>query len=384
MQARYRYRIEPTQVQHTMLARTFGCARVAFNDAIRCREEAWRAGQRLSPSEVQRRVTVEAKTTEARAWLSEVSSVALVQSVRDADRAFANFFDSIKGRRRGRKVGKPRLKSRKDNRQSFRLTRNGFTLRADGRLYLAKIGDVRVRWSRELPSEPSSVTIIREADGRCYASFVVEVESAPLPPVESEVGIDLGIVRLATMADRSGQHKSVANPKHLAGRQRKLARLQREMARRAKVARIGQSRVSRSRYSTARCLVLAGTTITSRPSLWFARTKRSTSRTSTSSVWSATGDWLIREKAERYGRILHRVDRWLPSSKMCSACGHVLDILPLRVRYWACPVCGVAHDRDHNAAMNILAAGRAERRNACGADVGPPVGRQSVMKQEAP
>ena len=123
-----------------MLARAFGCARVVFNDAIRCRGEAYRAGEKIGPTEVQRRVITEAKTTERRGWLSEVASVALVQAVRDAHRAFSNFFDSVKGRRRGRKVGWPRFKSRKDNRQSFRLTRNGFSLRPDGSVYLAKIG----------------------------------------------------------------------------------------------------------------------------------------------------------------------------------------------------------------------------------------------------
>ncbi|KAA2246078.1 transposase, partial [Solihabitans fulvus] len=234
MLARFRYRIEPTEVQRSMLARTFGCARVVFNDAIRCRDDAYRAGESLSPAEVQRRVITQAKARDERVWLSEVASVALVQSVRDAHRAFSNFFDSVKGRRRGRKVGRPRFKSRKDNRQSFRLTRNGFSLRPDGRLYLAKVGEVRVRWSRDLPSEHSSVTVIREPDGHYYASFVVEVEPTPLPPVEREAGIDLGIARLATVADTTGGRVEVANPRHLAGRLRKLARLEREKARRAK------------------------------------------------------------------------------------------------------------------------------------------------------
>ena len=151
VQVRYRYRLEPDLVQRAMLARTFGCARVVFNDVIRCQDEAFQSGAALSPTEVQRRVITEAKTLASRAWLSEVASVALVQSVRDAHRAYRNFFDSVKGNRRGPKMGRPRFKSRKDTRQSFRLTRNGFTVCPNGQLYLAKVGDVRVRWSRSCP-----------------------------------------------------------------------------------------------------------------------------------------------------------------------------------------------------------------------------------------
>src|SRR5690606_9071006 len=155
VQARYRYRIEPTPAQRQMLARTFGCARGVFNDAVRPRQEAYEAGEKISPNEVQRRVTTLAKGTPDRPWLSEVANVALQQAARDAQRAHSNFLDSITGRRKGRRVGRPRFKSRKDNRQSFRLTRGAFSIRPNGRLYLAKIGDVRVRWSRDLPSEPS-------------------------------------------------------------------------------------------------------------------------------------------------------------------------------------------------------------------------------------
>jgi hypothetical protein len=124
--ARYRYRIEPDLVQCGLLARTFGCCRVVFNDALRAREDARAAGEKIGPTEVQRRVITTAKTTEQRAWLGEIASVALVQSVRDAHHAYANFVASITGRRRGRRVGDPRFKSRKETRQSFRLTRNGF------------------------------------------------------------------------------------------------------------------------------------------------------------------------------------------------------------------------------------------------------------------
>ncbi len=231
---RYRYRIEPTPAQQQMLARMFGCARVVFNDALRVRDDAYRAGVKLSDSEVQRRVITAAKSTTERAWLREVPSVALVQSVNGSRRAWRNFFDSTSGKRKGRKVGRPKFKSRKDHRQSFRLTRNGFSIRGSGRLFVAKVGEVRVRWSRDLPSEPSSVTIIREPDGHFYASFVVEVAPMPLQAVDRETGVDLGIARLATTAATDGGRSDIENPKHLGRKLRKLARLEREKSRREK------------------------------------------------------------------------------------------------------------------------------------------------------
>ena len=134
--------------------------------------------------------------------------MALVQSVNDSRRAWRNFFDSATGKRKGGRVGRPRMKSRKDHRQSFRLTRNGFRVRPGGRLFVAKVGEVRVRWSRELPSEPSSVTIIREPDGHYYASFVVDVAATPLPVVQREAGVDVGLARLATIATTDGRRLS--------------------------------------------------------------------------------------------------------------------------------------------------------------------------------
>jgi putative transposase len=289
---------KPAPAQQHLLARVFGCCRVVFNDALRVCDQAYRAGIKLSDSEIQRRVITAAKTSAERHWLAEVPSVVLVQSVNDSRRAWRNFFDSHTGSRRGRHVGRPRLKSRTDHRQSFRFTRNGFRVRRSGRLFVAKIGEVPVRWSRELPSEPSSVTIIREPDGHFYASFVVEVPQAPLQQVQREAGADLGIARLATVAGTDGRRTDIANPKHLGGKVRKLRRLEREKSR--------------------------------------------------------------RQKAAHFGRTVHTVSRWLASSKTCSACGHRLDELPLQVRQWLCPACLAHHDRDHNAAMIILAAGRGE------------------------
>ena len=239
---------------------------------MRVRDEAYRAGIKLSDSQIQRRVITQAKTTTERSWLCEAPSVALVQSVNDSRRAWRNFFASATGKRKGRKLGRPRFKSRKDHRQSFRLTRNGFSVRDTGRLFVAKVGEVRVRWSRDLPSAPSSVTIIREPDGHFYASFVVDVAASALPLVEREAGVDLGITRLATIADSNGARTDVANPKHLA-QLRKLARLERRNPAGTKDRTTGTSRGANSRSRTTRWRVLAGTITTSRLWRWFARTK---------------------------------------------------------------------------------------------------------------
>jgi putative transposase len=232
MLVRYRYRIDPTGVQRQALARAFGCARVVYNDALAERRRAYLAGEKLSDTELQRRVITQAKRTPERAWLTEVASVALVQACQDARRAYRNWFDSLTGKRKGRRVGHPRLRT-KHGRQSIRFTRNGFALRGT-RLYVAKVGQVRVRWSRELPSEPSSVTVIRESDGRYYVSFVVDRDPSPLPVVPRTAGIDLGLVAFAAIAVSDGTSETLANPRLLRAAERRLAIAQRQLSRKQK------------------------------------------------------------------------------------------------------------------------------------------------------
>nr|WP_272896998.1 RNA-guided endonuclease TnpB family protein [Mycolicibacterium tusciae] len=409
MQRRYRYRFEPTSSQQAMLARVFGCCRVVFNDAVRLRTEAYQSGIKLSDSEIQRRVITCAKNTSERAWLSEVPSVALVQSVNDSRRAWRNFFDACTGKRKGRHMGRPRMKSKKDHRQSFRLTRSGFNLRPNGRVFLTKVGEVSVRWSRALPSTPSSVTVIREPDGHYYLSFVVEVAPTPLPAVGHEAGVDMGITRLATVATSNGGRTEVPNQKHLARKLRKLARLERVKARREKgssnrdkVRReiaVVHNKVARTRRDYqhkqalalvrenqvihVECLNVAG----------LVRNHR-LARAISDAGWRQFTQ-IITEKADQFGRSVHKVSRWLASSKTCSDCQYQLEELPLHVRRWTCPACDAVHDRDHNAARVILAAGRAERLTAShasgqvrrrepgGAPVRPPTRRQGVDEAEA-
>jgi len=376
---RYRYRVYPTPGQVRSLARVFGCARVVFNDALRVREDAQAHGMRLSDTDVQRRVVTLAKATPQRAWLAEAPSVALVQACNDARRAYRNWFDSLAGRRKGRCVGHPRFR-RKHGRQSIRLTRNGFALRGP-RLYVAKVGEIRVRWSRPLPSVPSSVTVIREPDGRFYASFVVEVAATPLPRVEREAGVDLGLAAFATVAASDGTEQRVDNPRYQRRRERHLARAQRCLSRkqqgsrnRAKARRrvavlhrkVRDARLDHA-HKTALMLVRDNQAVhvENLSISGMARTRRA------KSVHDAGWAQFLRvlqDKAARHGRIVVKVDRWFPSTRLCSACGVVGEAKPLAVREWTCG-CGAVHDRDGNAAKNILAAGRAAA--ACGGDVRP-------------
>jgi putative transposase len=375
---RYRYRLRPTAGQQVKLARAFGCARVVYNDALRLRDKCHAAGEKISDSEVQRRVITLAKLTPERAWLAEVPSVALVQACNDARRAYRNWFDSLADRRRGRKVGHPVLR-RKRGRQSVRLTRNGFSLRGQ-RLYVAKVGEIRLRWSRPLLSVPSSVTVIREPDGRYYASFVVERQPTPLPPSEREAGVDMGLNRLAVTSE--GQ--VIPNPRFLRAKERKLARAQRALSRAAKGSanrvkarrrvavvhrKVRETRLDHA-HKTALALVRDNQVVYAEDLAvaGLARTRLA------KSVHDAGWAQLLRlsgEKAQQYGRTFHRIGRFTPTSKTCSTCGANDGPKPLHVRSWRCGACGAVHDRDVNAARNILAAGRAERLNACGGTVRP-------------
>jgi putative transposase len=383
MLVRYRYRIDPTSVQRQALGRAFGCARVVYNDALAERRRADQAGERISDAEVQRRVITLAKRTPERTWLTEVASVALVQACQDARRAHRNWLDSVTGKRRGRAVGRPRFRS-KHGRQSMRLTRNGFALRGT-RLYVAKVGRVRVRWSRELPSVPSGVTVIREPDGRYYASFVVEREPSPLPAVAHTAGIDLGLVWFATIAASDGTIETLANPRQLRAAEVRLARAQRQLSRkqkgsknRAKARRrvaVAHRRVRDQRadhhHKLALRLIRENQTIAVED-LAVAGLVRTRLAKSVHDAGWGTFLRLLEAKAAQHGRQVVKVGRWVPTSQTCSACGHRDGPKPLGVRVWACPGCGTLHDRDGNAARNILvAAGLAETLNACGGHVRP-------------
>jgi putative transposase len=371
MQLRYNYRLEPTPGQQIALARAFGCARVVFNDGLHARQDAHRVGLPYIPDgALSKQVITQAKDTPERAWLGEVSAVVLQQALADLNVAYRNFFASISGKRKGRRVASPRFRSRKDNRQTIRFTANArFRVLDNGRLRLPKIGDLRVRWSRELPAPPSSVTIIKDAAGRYHASFVVQSLDDPLPPVEPETGIDLGLTHFAVLSDGT----KVAAPRFLRKAARKLRKLQKALSRKRK----GSSNRRKAVVAVARAHArvadtrrdfhhtLSTTIIRDNQAVYvenlavvgLARTRLA--KSVHDAGWSAFVT-MLEYKAARHGRTFSRVDRWFPSTRLCSTCGAIGEKLPLNVRSWTCP-CGAAHDRDINAAINILAAGRADR-----------------------
>ncbi len=394
MQLRYAFRLYPNAGQRTALARAFGCARVVFNDAVRAREDARKAGQPFpTAGQLSRKLITEAKRSKERSWLGEVSAVVLQQSLRDAESAYRNFFASLKGARKGPKTGAPRFKSRKDARQSIRFTANArWNITGSGRLSLPKIGAVKVKWSRALPSAPTSVTVVKDAAGRYFASFVIDTDPAAdqarMAQTNRTVGIDLGLnlpqtpsggTPIAVLSDGT----KIDSPRFLRRAEKKLKKAHKELSRRRKgsknrakarlkVAR-AHSRVADARrefhhqLSTRLISENQGIAVEDLSVAGLARTRLA------KSVHDAGWAQFIRMleyKAERYGRTLVKIGRFTPTSQTCSTCGVVDGPKPLNVREWTCSACGTVHDRDHNAALNVkTAAGLAV--SACRAPVRP-------------
>ncbi len=382
MQFRYNYRLYPSPGQRAALARAFGCARVVFNDARRARQEAHAGGLPYpTDAELSARLTAR-KATPERAWLAEVSSVVLQQALVDLNAAYRNFFASLAGRRKGPKVAPPRFRSRKDGRQAIRFTANArFKVLANGKLQLPKIGDVPVRWSRDLPAAPSSVTVIKDAAGRYFASFVVEPEPGTLPATEPVIGIDLGLTHFAVLSDG----RKIASPRFLRRAQKKLRRAQRALSRKEK----GSQNRNKARIKLARAHArvadarrdfhhqLSTTLIRDNQAVavedlavnGLARTRLA--KSVHDAGWSAFVH-MLEYKARRYGREFRRIGRFEPTSQVCSACGAQDGRKPLHIRTWRCQRCGAWLDRDINAAVNVArAAGLAV--TACGAQVRPGV-----------
>ena len=380
MQLRYNYRLYPTPGQQQALARAFGCVRVVFNDALRARQQAHQAGLAyLTDAELSARLTA-SKATPERAWLAEVSSVVLQQALADLNAAYRNFLASAAGNRQGRRVGPPRPRSRKDRRQSARFTANArWSLTPGRKLRLPKIGDVPVRWSRALPSAPSSVTVSKDAAGRYFASFVVQAQPGALPAADAVIGIDLGLTHFAVLSDG----RKIASPCFLRRAERKLRRRQRDLSRkdkgsrnrdkaRVKVAR-AHARVTDARrgfhhqLSTALIRDNQAVAVEDLAVKGLARTRLA--KSVHDAGWSAfTG--MLEYKARLRGRAFTRIGRFEPTSQTCSACGVKDGPKPLHVRAWQCRGCGAWLDRDINAAVNVAkAAGLAV--SACGAQVRP-------------
>jgi putative transposase len=383
----FKYRFHPTNEQAAELSRTFGCVRLVYNKALEERTQAWYGQQRRISYVQSSAALTQWRKTEELAFLSEVSCVPLQQALRHLQTAFGNFF--------ARRAKYPRYKSRKKSRASAEYTRSAFIWR-DGKLMLAKMADpLDIRWSRPLPegAEPTTVTVSRDAAGRWFVSLLCQDTVTAVPAAEAAVGIDAGITSLVTLS--TGE--KIANPRHERRDRARLARAQRELSRKAKgsanrakarrkVAKVHARVADRRRdflHKLSTRLVRENQTVviedlTVRNLLKNGKLARAVSDASWTELRS-----MLEYKCAWYGRELVVIDRWFPSSKLCGTCGTVAAKMPLNVREWTCD-CGAVHDRDVNAARNILAAGPAA--SACGDGVRPQRESsrtgQSSMKQE--
>jgi putative transposase len=390
----YKCRAYPDTEQVNVLNRTFGCVRVVWNRTLAWRHARYH-GEKARTSFAQANAHLTAmKAIEELSWLNEVSSVPLQQAIRHQQAAFSNFFA---GRARY-----PRYKSR-TGRQSAEYTRSGFRYR-DGRLFLAKM-DTPLSFVWSWPGidpaslDPTTVTVTRDPCGRWYVSLAVDVaDPVRFPATGAAVGVDLGVKDFAVT---SGGEK-IPNPRKLGLRERNLARYQRRLARcqrgsrnrekaRAKVARAHRKvRASRADFlhrTSARLVRENDVIVIEDLNVKGMVRNRSLAKAISDCGW---GEFRrqVEYKAAAGGRHLIVIDRWYPSSKTCSNCGHLLADLSLSTRTWQCPSCRTRHDRDHNAAKNILAAGLAVARSypgdVCGADVRHSGSSrvQSAVKQE--
>jgi len=369
----YRYRFYPTPEQADLLNRTFGCVRYVYNRALAERSRAWTQEKKRVTFAQTCRMLTQWKAEPERAWLREVSNVALQQALQHLQSAFVNFW--------GKRAKYPQFKSKRTSRASATFTTAGFRYR-DGKLWLAKTdAPLDVRWSRPLPegAEPSTVTVSRDAAGRWFVSLLVEETVEPHPQTDAAVGIDAGITSLLTLS--TGE--KIANPRHerrdrqrLAKAQRNLARKQKGSANREKArrkaarvhARIADRRADFLHKVTTRLVRENQALAIEDLSVRNMVRNRSLGRAISDASWSEFRR-MLEYKAGWHGRTVIAVDRWYPSSKTCSACGAIAAKMPLSVREWQCASCGTVHDRDANAAKVLLAAGLAVA--ACGDGVRP-------------
>ena len=368
----YTYRFYPTDEQKQLLARTFGCCRYVYNWALRERTDAYyKRGERLYYEDTAQRLVL-LKKQEETSWLDEVSSVPLQQALRNLDRAFRHFFEG--------RAHYPTFK-KKRHPQSATYASNAFSW--DGKsLTLAKMDEpLAIVWHRPLPDgcKPSSVTITKDEAERYFVSILVEEDIKAWEVTPKMVGLDLGLKSMVITSD--GQ--THGNPKFFAKDEKKLAKAQRRLAKkkkgsknrakaRLKVARLHKKIADRRRdyQHKLSTKIIRENQVVCIESL---QVKNMVKNHSLAKAISDVG-WseFVRQleyKAEWYGRTLVKIDKWYPSSKRCFDCGHILDSLTLDVRAWTCPECGVHHDRDINAAKNILAVGLTVA--ACGEAVRP-------------
>lgn len=363
----YRIRAYPNPAQTRMLNQWYGASRWLWNWALDSRTKAYqRRKESITGVDISRRLT-KLKTLLHFAWLAKPPATCLTQTLRDQDAAFAHFYRRVKA---GETPGYPRFRSRHDNTVSLRFQDVSETKWTRGVVSLPKLGAMKLAEKLPAVTCPDTVTLKRDPDGCYYATFAATVEIALLPVTASVIGVDMGLTHLATLS--SGE--KIKNPRHFANRLRYLKQQQRCLARRIKGSQRREKqrlRVARvhSAVANQRCYALHALTtrlvrehqiiciedLAIRNMIKHPRLARHIA----DAGWGEFRRQLS-YKCAWYGRTLVVVDRWFPSSKTCKACSHKLDELRLDVRQWTCPKCGTIHDRDVNAAQNVLLAGMSE------------------------
>lgn len=387
MEKAFSFRFYPTSEQETLLRRTLGCVRLIYNRALAERTEAWyQKQQRIGYTETSSMLT-QWKKQEDLQFLNEVSCVPLQQGLRHLQTAFTNFF--------AKRAKYPNFK-KKRNGGSAEFTKSAFKWK-EGKVFLAKCNEpLNIRWSRQLPEnvEPSTVTVRLNPSGQWYISLrFIDPRNLRLPPCAQLVGLDAGISSLVTLS--TGE--KIANPRHFNRHYKRLRRAQKSLSRkqkgsrnrekaRLKVARIHQQ-ISDSRkdhlHKLTTRLIRENQTIAVESLAVKNMVKNPKLARAISDVGWGEMVRQLEYKAKWHGRDLVKIDQWFPSSKRCGNCGHVIERLPLSIREWDCPNCGIHHDRDVNAACNILAVGHTVA--VCGATVRPEESKSrkaGVMKQK--
>ena len=373
MEQAFRYRFYPTAEQETLLRRTLGCVRLVYNRALAARTEAWLERQESIDYVQTSALLTDWKKQNDLQFLNEVSCVPLQQGLRHLQKAFSNFF--------AKRAKYPNFK-KKRNGGSAEFTKSAFKWK-DGQVFLAKCKEaLPIHWSRQLPKgcEPSTITVKLDTRGRWHVSLLVNNPNIePLPQTEKSVGLDMGINSLMATSDG----RKIANPKPFEQLRKKLRQMQKALSRKQKSsrnrdkARLQVARVHAKITDARKDFLHKLTTQLVRENQTIAVEDLSVKnmvknlRLSRHIADAAWGE-LVRQleyKAKWYGRNLVKIDRWFPSSKRCGNCGHILESLPLNVREWDCPNCGTHHDRDINAARNILAVGHTVA--VCGANIRP-------------
>lgn len=371
MQTAYRYRIYPNRRQRELIERTFGCCRWVYNRCNALRADALEARTKL-PTKNGLVTSIPAWKKEA-PWLAEADSMALQQAARDCCRAWDNFFRDPK------RAGKPRFKSKRAGRQSYRTNGNKGAVRVvvpaegkNGKVRLPKLGEVRAKVSRAPKGRVLSATVVREADGRYFASVLCEHGAGAALPAPlgapAVTGVDAGLKSLLV----TSEGEVFDNPRRARRLKRKLAREQRRLSRKRK----GSANYEKQRLKVARvharaadarrdALHKATTTIVRESQAvavedlnvaGMARNRKLAYAVHDASMGAALR--MLEYKCERAGRPFAKVGRFFASSQACSECGVVNpEVKDLSVRSWECPACGAVHDRDVNAARNIAKEG---------------------------